>query len=350
MRIHGMSPALNYGQQAYEGLKAFRTPDDAGITIFRPDRNAARLQHSADVASMPQVPVELFLQACRAAVALNAGFVPPHETGAALYVRPQLYGSSAQLGLDPPEEYTFCVFVIPTGVYHGTHPVKALILDEFDRTAPNGTGHAKVGGNYAPVLKWSGKAKQEGYGITLHLDSAKHEEIDEFSTSGFIGVLANPNKENDITLVVPDSKCVIDSVTSDSIQQLARSYGWKVEKRSIKYTELPSFSEVFAAGTAAALVPIRSITRRKGPTTGALPAGARVTSSADADVVTYIPEEQADAGPICLKLLTQLKAIQLGKANDEFGWRCAVGEKDLDVDGAVKEKTGTATPSVDQMD
>jgi branched-chain amino acid aminotransferase len=352
MRIHGMSPALNYGQQAYEGLKAFRSPGDQNITIFRPDRNALRLQHSAEVVSMPAVPVETFLQACRSAVALNAGFVPPHETGAALYVRPQLYGSSAQLGLDPPEEYTFCVFVIPTGVYHGTHPVKALILDEFDRTAPHGTGHAKVGGNYAPVLKWSGKAKQEGYGITLHLDSAKHEEIDEFSTSGFIGVLAN--SDDDITLVVPDSNSVIDSVTSDSIQQLGKSWGWKVEKRSIKYTELPSFSEVFAAGTAAALVPIRSITRLRSNAAGAgaaLPAGARVTSTADSDTVTYIPEAQDDAGPICLKLLTQLKAIQLGKAKDEFGWRCPVGEKDLDVLGAVKEKNGTATPqTVDQMD
>ncbi|KID72957.1 Transaminase [Metarhizium brunneum] len=349
MRIHGMAPALNYGQQAYEGLKAFRTPGDETITVFRPDRNAARLQHSADVASMPEVPIDVFLQAVRSAVALNAGFVPPHETGAALYIRPQLYGSSAQLGLDPPEEYTFCVFVIPTGVYHGTHPVKALILDEFDRTAPNGTGHAKVGGNYAPVLKWSGKAKREGFGITLHLDSARHEEIDEFSTSGFIGVVAA--SDDDVTLVVPDSKCVIDSVTSDSVQHIARSWGWKVERRSVQYAELPRFSEVFAAGTAAALVPIRSITRRKGPVGGSLPAGPRVSSTADADVVTYIPEGQADAGPICLKLLTHLQAIQLGKAADEFGWRCIVSDKDLDVQGAAKEANGTATPqTVDQMD
>ncbi|TWU72913.1 hypothetical protein ED733_004673 [Metarhizium rileyi] len=357
MRIHGMAPALNYGQQAYEGLKAFRAPGNGSITVFRPDRNAVRLQHSAEVVSMPQVPVDMFLQAVRAAVALNAEFVPPHETGAALYVRPQLYGSSAQLGLDPPEEYTFCVFVIPTGVYHGTHPVKALILDEFDRTAPNGTGHAKVGGNYAPVLKWSGKAKQEGFGITLHLDSAKHEEIDEFSTSGFIGVIADPDDDDDgdvdVTLVVPDSDCVIDSVTSDSVQQMARSWGWKVEKRSIKYAELPRFNEVLAAGTAAALVPIRSITRRKSPpaSAAALPAGQRVRSTADADVVTYMPDEQAEAGPICLKLLTHLKAIQLGKAKDEFGWTSLVGEKDLDVQGAAREKNGTATPqTVDQMD
>lgn len=179
---------------------------------------------------MPPVPVDLFLDAVKAAVALNAEYVPPHETGAAMYVRPQVYGSSAQLGLNPPEEYTFCVFVLPTGVYHGTHPVKALILDDFDRAAPNGTGSAKVGGNYAPVLRWSERARNEGYGITLHLDSKRHEEVDEFSTSGFIGALVEGEK---VTLVVPDSKAVIDSVTSDSVQQIARSFGWKVEKRSV---------------------------------------------------------------------------------------------------------------------
>ncbi|KAH6995852.1 aminotransferase [Ilyonectria sp. MPI-CAGE-AT-0026] len=331
MRIHGMAPALNYGQQAYEGLKAFRSPGDASITIFRPDRNAVRMQHSAEVVSMPHVPVDMFLEACRAAVALNAEFVPPHETGAALYIRPQIYGSSAQLGLSPPEEYTFCVFVIPTGVYHGSHPVKALILEEFDRAAPNGTGNAKVGGNYAPVLRWSDKAREEGFGITLHLDSARHEEVDEFSTSGFIGALKNGD---DVTLVVPDSKCVIDSVTSSSIQDLARSFGWKVEKRPIKYRELKDFHEVMAAGTAAALVPIRSITRRHEEVE---------------DVVNYIPASQEEAGPICTKLLTTLQSIQLGKLDDPFNWRFTVSEADKNVAGVSSGSNGDAQ-TVDQMD
>lgn len=331
MRIHGMAPALNYGQQAYEGLKAFRTPNDEGITIFRPDRNAKRLQHSAEVVSMPHVPEDLFLDAVRAAVALNAGFVPPHETGAALYIRPQLYGSSAQLGLSPPEEYIFTVFVIPTGVYHGAHPVKALILEDFDRAAPHGTGHAKVGGNYAPVLRWSDKARDEGYGITLHLDSVRHEEIDEFSTSGFIGAKVNGD---DVTLAVPDSNAVIDSVTSDSIQELGRSYGWKVEKRPIKYQELKEFSEVFAAGTAAALVPIRSITRRV---------------DGKEEVATYIKDGSEEPGPLFKKLLKHLKDIQLGRAEDSFKWRLPVGPKDMEIEGVSKGQNGDAT-TVDQMD
>ena len=122
--------------------------------------------------------------------------------------------------------------MLPVGVYHGVHPVKALILEDFDRAAPDGTGSAKVGGNYAPVLRWSDKARNEGYGITLHLDSKTRSEIDEFSTSGFIGV---KNDGEDITLVVPDSKNVISSVTSDSVLDIAKSFGWKTERRSVSF-------------------------------------------------------------------------------------------------------------------
>lgn len=148
-----------------------------------------------------------------------------------MYIRPLLLGSSAQLGLNPPEEYTFLVFVLPVGVYHGVHPVAALILEEFDRAAPEGTGSAKVGGNYAPVLRWSEKARGEGFGITLHLDSKERRWVDEFSTSGFVGVKGDG--EGETTVVVPDSKNVIKSVTSDSVCRLAESFGWKVECRPV---------------------------------------------------------------------------------------------------------------------
>ncbi|KAI9809918.1 MAG: hypothetical protein M1825_000351 [Sarcosagium campestre] len=298
LRIHGLAPGLNYGQQAYEGMKAFRDPQDQ-IRIFRPTQNAARMAHSASYISVPPVPEAHFLHCVRQAVALNASFVPPHHTGAALYIRPLLFGSSAQLGLNPPEEYTFLVYVLPVGVYHGVHAVDALILEEFDRAAPEGTGSAKVGGNYAPVLRWSEKARTEGYGITLHLDSKTRTTIEEFSTSGFIGV---KEEAGSYTVVVPDSKNVIKSVTSDSCVELARSFGWKVEIRPVPYTELPSFTEILAAGTAAALVPIKSITHR----------------SAN-DTFTFNGGNQ-EPGPICTRLLTALKGIQQGKIEDTFGW------------------------------
>lgn len=231
LRIHGMAPGLNYGQQCYEGLKAFRSPDDQTINIFRPGKNAERMQNSAAAIAIPPVPVDLFKKCVHLAVSLNAEYVPPHSTGAAVYIRPLLFGSSAQLGLSPPEEYTFLVYVLPTGVYHGVHPVAALILENFDRAAPEGTGSAKVGGNYAPVLRWSEKARNEGFGITLHLDSKTRSEIDEFSTSGFIGIKGDPDKG--CTVVVPNSKNMIKSVTSDSICEIAKSFGWTVEQRSV---------------------------------------------------------------------------------------------------------------------
>ena len=179
---------LNYGQQCYEGLKACRHPLDSRITIFRPSQNALRMQNSARTNSLPVVPKSLFLRCVHAAVSLNAEYVPPHATGAAMYIRPLLFGSGAQLALTPPEEYLFAVFCLPVGVYHGSHSIDALVLEDFDRAAPRGVGGSKIGGNYAPVFRFSQKAKNEGFGITLHLDSATRSEIDEFSTSGFIGV------------------------------------------------------------------------------------------------------------------------------------------------------------------
>lgn len=193
--------------------------------------------NSASFISIPSVPESHFVTCVHSAVALNAEYVPPHSTGAALYVRPLLFGSSAQLGLNPPDEYTFCVYVMPVGVYHGVHPVNALILEEFDRAAPEGTGSAKIGGNYAPVLRWSDKAREDGFGITLHLDSKTRSMIDEFSTSGFIGIKEVSGK---ITMAIPDSKSVIKSVTSDSCQELAKSFGWAVETRQVSIKPLPS--------------------------------------------------------------------------------------------------------------
>jgi len=237
------------------------------------------------------------------AVSLNAAFVPPHSSGAAMYVRPLLFGSSAQLGLSPPEEYTFVVYCLPTGVYHGVHPVAALVLEDFDRAAPAGVGSRKVGGNYAPVLRWSEKARQDGYGITLHLDSKTRSVIDEFSTSGFIGVKKDGESR---TIVVPESDQIIDSVTSDSVCEIGRSFGWEVEKRPIHYDELKDFDEVMAAGTAAALVPIKSITMKS-----------------KNDKIEYQGGGD-EPGPACIKLLTTLQGIQRGKIEDKFGWTSKV--------------------------
>lgn len=328
-----MAPGLNYGVQCYEGMKAFRQPDGK-ITVFRPDQNALRMQHSASYISIPPVPEAHFVECVNLAVAANAEFVPPHETGAAMYIRPLLFGSSAQLGLNPPDEYTFVVFVMPTGVYHGVHAVDALILEDFDRAAPEGTGSAKVGGNYAPVLRHSEKARNKGYGITLHLDSKTRSEIDEFSTSGFLGVRKD-SSTGTTTVVVPDSKNVIKSVTSESATQIARDlFGYKIEKRPILYTELGEFNEVMAAGTAASLVPIKSI-----------------TLESKGEKFEYPVNEALDPGPVCAQLLTTLKGIQQGKVKDTFGWNHTVTPvpEGFIASDQAKEVNGGVNGAVDSL-
>lgn len=322
-----MSPGLNYGQQAYEGLKAFRHPTGQ-ISIFRPNRNAARMQHSAEFLSIPTVPEELFVNAVKLAVAANAEFVPPASTGAAMYIRPLVFGSGPQLGLMPGDDYTFVVFVMPTGVYHGTHAVDALILEDFDRAAPFGTGSAKVGGNYAPVLRHSERAKKEGFGITLHLDSHTRSEVDEFSTSAFIGVKREKGS-GAITLVQPDSRNVIESVTAASVCDIGvRMFGFGVEKRRVAYEELGEFDEVVAAGTAAALVPIRSITMRSRN-----------------DRLIFDGGESGQGGEVCVKLLRALKGIQHGEIEDPFGWNYMVEKPPAGwVEGTGKEDDGTTVP------
>lgn len=189
------------------------------------------------------------------------------------------------------------MYVLPVGVYHGVHPVDCLILEDFDRAAPHGTGSAKIGGNYAPVLQHSEAARKAGYGITLHLDSQTRTLIDEFSTSGFLGLLETTPP----TLVVPDSRSVISSITSRSVQEIAAAWGWNVEVREVRVEELARFKEVMAAGTAAALVPIRSV----------------VMKSTGLNVVYCADDEP---GPRVVQLLKELKGIQSGVLEDRFGW------------------------------
>lgn len=289
------------------------------------------MRRSAEFISVPPVPEELFIEAVKLAVAANAEYVPPAETGAAMYIRPLIFGSSAQLGLTPPDEYTFVVFVMPTGVYHGVHAVDALILEDFDRSAPEGTGSAKVGGNYAPVLRHSDRAHKEGYGITLHLDSRTRSEIDEFSTSAFIGV--RKDTDGTVTLVQPDSKNVIDSVTAASVCDIGeRVFGFKVEKRRVPYDEIKEFKEVIAAGTAAALVPIRSITMKS-----------------RGDKFEFECGHEQSGGEVCVKLLQTLKGIQAGKIEDRFGWNYVIerppaGWVEGAAAGSQKEDDGTNVP------
>lgn len=299
LRVHGLAPGLNYGQQVYEGLKAYRNPDE-NIILFRPGDHAVRMSTSASFVSIPEISKQHFLDCVHLAVYKNAAYVPPHASQGALYVRPLAFGSSAHLSLSPSSEYVFVVYVHPFSTYMGTTAVDAVILEDFDRAAPRGTGAAKVGGNYAPVMPWSEKAKAEGYGITLHLDSKTRSEVEEFSAAGFMGIKvreAGRPSDKAVTLVVPDSQNVIKSVTSESCVQIARSLGWDIEIRTVPYAELSTFQEVIAVGSAVAVLPIRSI-----------------TCHSAGDKFLY------NTGPYANSLGKHLKDIQQGKAKDTFGW------------------------------
>ncbi|KAL4865745.1 hypothetical protein BDV12DRAFT_145383 [Aspergillus spectabilis] len=304
IRIHGLTPGLNYGQQIFEGMKAFRTTSGA-IKLFRPDQNGARFARSARAVSIPPVPIGVFLEAVHLAVGMNTEYVPPMGTGAALYVRPVAFATSATVGLALASEFLFCVYVLPVAPLHGknnhkTRGVNALVVEDFDRAAPRGTGDVKVGGNYGPVLGRIDSARRAGYGLTLHLDSHSHTLIDEFSTSGFIGVRWD-NQEKP-KLVVSDSQQIVASVTIDSICTIARGLEWGVEKRSIAFAEVSEFVEVYAAGTAAMLVPVQSVERQS---TG--------------EIIQYAVDYAAPTS-VFAQLYDALSGVQQGLVPDQWGW------------------------------
>ncbi|EOA91197.1 uncharacterized protein SETTUDRAFT_86779 [Exserohilum turcica Et28A] len=303
LQVHGLAPGLHYGQQVYEGIQARRTHDNQ-ILIFRAEANAKRMQRSAEAVSMPSVPEALFLKAVHLAVARNAEFVPPADFVGSLYIRPFQFGSGCQIGLEPPDEFVFCVFVQPHVAFHGYGTLRALVSEDFDRAATRGTGAVKVGGNYAPVIKWSREARKPengGWGVLLHVDSKTQTFIDEFSTSGFIGItrtVDESTKSERTTVVVADSPAAIESITAVTVSELASSLGWEVVKRQVRLDELADFSEVLAVGTAAGLVSVAVIRHQ----------------STDRDF------NFVENGPCYEELSSTLKGIQHGRVADTFGW------------------------------
>ncbi|GAA5854409.1 hypothetical protein JCM8547_001811 [Rhodosporidiobolus lusitaniae] len=313
LRLHVGSVALNYGASCFEGLKAFRH-EDGQVRLFRPKENAARLTYSADFVSMPALPEETFLEACEIAVGKNLDLVPPHApygASGSMYLRPMMFASGHQLALVAPSEFTFIVYVTPTGSLYGSAGGKApavdgVVVQAFDRAAERGTGTAKLAGNYGPVLKHQAAAKKAGFAITLHLDSKTRSFIDEFSTSNFIAIKKPSSADEKPTLVVPASESILRSVTTKSLMLIAESFGWTVERRPVPFQELVDggLSEAMACGTAAAITPVRSITYD------------------DANGVTQkisIGDGQ-NAGPRTLELLQELTGIQAGSREDKLGF------------------------------
>ena len=242
LKLHIASTALHYGQSCFEGLKAFAMKDGESVAIFRPDENAKRMQSSAARTMMPALDESIFVEACRRVVADNLAFVPPYGSGGALYLRPLLFGSGPRIGLQPADEYTLLIMVMPVGDYYRGGmgaPVKATIVEGFDRAAPRGVGNVKVAGNYAADLLPNQMMKKAGFPISLYLDAKSQSYVEEFSTSNFFGIKhknGNAPKEGDLkgsSYVTPKSDAVLPSITNKSLMQLAEAEGMKVEHRPV---------------------------------------------------------------------------------------------------------------------
>ncbi len=293
--LHMAAVCLHYGQEAFEGLKAYRCPDGK-VRIFRADENAARLQSTCRGILMPEVSTEMFIEMVEKVVRLNERFIPPYESGATLYIRPLLIGTSAQVGVHPSDEYLFVIFVSPVGPYFkggfATNPY--VIIRDHDRSAPLGTGIYKVGGNYAASLLANKKAHDLGYSCEFYLDAKEKKYIDECGAANFFGIKNN-------TYVTPLSTSILPSVTNKSLMQLAEDLGMKVERRPIPEEELATFEEAGACGTAAVISPIERID--------------------DLDTgVSYVIAKDGKPGPTCEKLFKKLTNIQYGIDPDIHGW------------------------------
>jgi len=293
--IHIAATGLHYGQEAFEGLKAYMGKDGK-IRLFRWEENAKRFINSAAGIIMAKVPVEMFRDALFQVIRLNRKFVPPYGSGASLYIRPLLYGSGAEVGVKPSDEYTFIVFVTPVGPYfkEGVKPVNMLICRDVDRAAPMGTGIFKIGGNYAASLRALVRAKEGGYASSIFLDAKEKKYIDECGPANFFGI-----KDN--TYITPKSESILNSITNMSLIDIAGSLGMKTERRKVPVEELSTFSEVGACGTAAVISPI-----------------GKIVDPDNNKIYEYCKDGKP--GPVSMKLYNKLVGIQNGDEKDEFGW------------------------------
>lgn len=293
--LHMAATCLHYGQEVFEGLKAFRGKDGK-IRIFRMQENAKRIRRSAEGIMMEPLPEEKFCEMVEKVVRLNEDFIPPYGSGSSLYIRPIELGTSAQVGVKPASEYLFVIFVTPVGPYfkEGFKPTKVAIYRQFDRAAPCGTGRWKVGGNYAASLTAGDMAKKAGYSAVLYLDPKEKKYIDECGPANFFAVKGD-------TYITPKSGSILPSITNMSLQQIAKDLGMTVECRPMVLGELAEVDEAAECGTAAVAAPISQID--------------------DIDEgKSYVISKDGNPGPWTTKLYNRLRAIQLGDEPDTHDW------------------------------
>lgn len=286
---------LQYAQTAFEGLKAYTT-EDGRIVTFRPDLNAKRMVDSAKRLEMPVFPEERFIEAVEKVVSENKDFVPPYGSGATLYIRPYMFGSSPVIGVKPAEEYQFRMFATPVGPYFkgGAKPITIRVCD-FDRAAPNGTGHIKAGLNYAMSLHAIVDAHNQGYDENMYLDAATRTTVEETGGANFLFVT------KDGKLVTPKSGTILPSITRRSLVYVAEKYlGMEVSERPVTLEEVKDFAECGLCGTAAVISPVGKIV--------------------DHGKEICLPSGMDEMGPVTKKLYDTLTGIQMGRIEAPEGW------------------------------
>ncbi len=293
IRMHMSASCLHYGIELFEGLKAFRGKDGK-VRLFRVADNARRLRSSAERLCLPLPTMEMIVDGCMEVVRRNEKFIPPYGTGASLYLRPVMFGTTAGLGVKPANDALLIIYASPVGAYfkEGIKPIKVALDREQDRAAPRGTGDVKVGGNYAASIYSGQHAHELGYSNVLYLDAATHTHIEEFGAANFFGI-------KDGKYVTPKSPSILPSITNMSLRQLAADLGLTVEEREVPVEELSTFEEVGACGTAAVISPVSKIFDMQ---------------------TNQVYEYGEEVGPMSMKLFNLLQDIQYGRVEDKHGW------------------------------
>ena len=286
---------LQYAQTVFEGMKAYTT-ENGQIVVFRPDLNAERMVNSAKRLEMPPFPQDRFVDAVKQVVKANEGYVPPYGSGATLYIRPYMFGSDAVIGVKPANEYQFRIFCTPVGPYFkgGAKPITIRVSD-YDRAAPNGTGHIKAGLNYAMSLHAIVEAHEQGYAENMYLDSATRTMVEETGGANFLFVT------KDGKVVTPKSSTILPSITRRSLVYVAKEYlGLEVEERPVYFDEVKDFAECGLCGTAAVISPVGKIV--------------------DHGKEICLPSGMDEMGPVTKKLYETLTGIQMGRIEAPKGW------------------------------
>ncbi len=296
--IDPASPVLHYAQEVFEGLKAYRTPDGR-INLFRPYMNARRMNRSADRLCMPQLDEEFVVKAYKALVAAERDWVPDRP-GTSLYIRPTMIADGAFLGVRAAEHYYYYIICSPSGSYYagGVKPIRIKMEDQYVRAVKGGLGFAKTGGNYAASIKATYDAYDKGFDQVLWLDGRENRYVEEVGAMNMMFVI------NGVVTTAALEGSILAGVTRDSILQIARDRGYRVEERRISVEELfeaydkGTLTEAFGTGTAAVITPVGYLEYK----------GRGITL------------DMQQMGPVAQEFYDTLTGIQWALAPDPYGW------------------------------